>query len=233
VRNENDSKAVVLLSGGLDSTVSMAIAAERGISGTAVFIDYSQKSSAKEESASGAVAAYYGMPFDVVRLPWLGEMSSSGLVSGTGGEEIPDFPLSGDPGDEAAASKAVWVENRNGLFINVAAVFAASRGAATIITGFNREEAASYPDNSPEFVEASNRFLAISVGAAMRVEAPTIEMDKVQIVREGIRLDIPWESVWSCYRDGDLMCGRCESCFRLKRAVAGTSAAERLSWASR
>ena len=67
----------------------------------------------------------------------------------------------------------------------------------------------------------------------MRVEAPTIAMDKIQIVKEGIRLDIPWESVWSCYRDGKLMCGRCESCFRLNRAVTGTEAAERLSWAGR
>ncbi|MCK4537614.1 MAG: 7-cyano-7-deazaguanine synthase [Candidatus Krumholzibacteria bacterium] len=233
MKTENDSTAVFLLSGGLDSTVSVAIAAERGISGTAVFIDYSQKSSAREEAASRTVASHYGMGLDIVRLPWLGEMSSSGLVSGTVGGQIPDFPLSGDPGDEAAASKAVWVENRNGLFINVAAVFAASRGAAIIVTGFNREEAATYPDNSPDFIEASNRFLAISVGVSVRVEAPTIAMDKIQIVKEGLRLDIPWESVWSCYRDGDLMCGRCESCFRLKRAVAGSPAAGRLSWASR
>ena len=152
MRTENDPTAVFLLSGGLDSTVSMAIAAERGISGTAVFIDYSQKSTTREEAASGAIASRYGMGLDIVRLPWLGEMSSSGLVMGKTGGEIPDFPLSGDPGDEAAASKAVWVENRNGLFINVAAVFAASRGSATIVTGFNREEAASYPDNSPDFI---------------------------------------------------------------------------------
>ncbi|MBU8923468.1 MAG: 7-cyano-7-deazaguanine synthase [Bacteroidales bacterium] len=232
MRTENDSNAVVLLSGGLDSTVSMAIVAEQGISGSAVFIDYSQISSTKEEAASRAVASRYGMELDIVRLPWLGEMSSSGLVSSVAGGEIPDFPLSGDAGDEAAASKAVWVENRNGLFINVAAVFAASRGADTIVTGFNREEAETYPDNSPDFIEVSDRFLAISVGTPVRVEAPTISMDKIQIVREGLRLDIPWESVWSCYRDGELMCGRCESCFRLKRAVAGTSAAERLRWAN-
>ncbi|MBN2184875.1 MAG: 7-cyano-7-deazaguanine synthase QueC [Candidatus Krumholzibacteriota bacterium] len=217
--------AVVLLSGGLDSTVSLAISAEEGIPSLALFFDYNQKALAREERAAVSIAGYYGLEIRKVELPWLGEISSSAIISRT--KEIPDYSGSGAEGREDA-SRSVWVENRNGIFINAAAAFAAAWSCEMIVTGFNREEASAFPDNSFEYLEAANKALRLSVGSPVRVAAPTISMGKKEIVSRGIDLDIPWELIWSCYGDGELMCGICESCVRFQNAVAGSSAEKRV-----
>ena len=120
------------------------------------------------------------------------------------------------------------MENRNGILVNIAAALASVNGCEVIVTGFNLEEARTFPDNSREFVEAVNRSMEISVGSPVRVECPTISMDKKEIVTAGLELEIPWELIWSCYRPGITMCGRCESCSRLRMAVERTSAAVRV-----
>ena len=209
---DNRAGAVVMLSGGLDSTVSLALALESLTVRKALFFDYRQIPLQRERDASMAIAARYGLGFEEVALHWLGDLSDSGLVRG----DIPDR----SPG----SSDAVRVENRNGIFVNAAAAFAAAAGCGVIIAGFNREEAETFPDNSKVWLEASNTALAIGAGHPVTVESPTIDMDKRRIASEGVRLGIPWELLWSCYRGGDLMCGRCESCSRLKEAVAGTEA---------
>ena len=217
--------SLILLSGGLDSTVSLAISAEEDIPALALFFDYHQKALAGEENAVVSIAGYYGLDLKKVRLPWLGEISSSAIIRS--GKAIPDYSGSGVEGREDA-SRAVWVENRNGIFINAAAAFAAAGSCGTIVTGFNIEEASAFPDNSFEYLEAANKALELSVGSAVRVVAPTIYMEKKEIVSRGIDLDIPWELIWSCYGDGDLMCGWCESCVRFQKAIAGTSAEKRV-----
>jgi 7-cyano-7-deazaguanine synthase len=224
---ENDisktrESAVALLSGGLDSAVSLAIAAGRYDVGLSLFFDYGQIPAGKEEESSRAFAKHYGTAFERVELQWLGHISSSTMTPG--GDDTPDYPVEGHPEDQARVSRAVWVENRNGIFVNVAAAFAAAKAATVIITGFNSEEAGAFPDNSGEFVDVINRALAISTGAPVRVESPTLEMQKREVVERGIELDLPWKHIWSCYRGGERMCGKCESCVRLKNAVGGTHA---------
>jgi 7-cyano-7-deazaguanine synthase len=224
---ENDisktrESAVALLSGGLDSAVSLAIAAGRYDVGLSLFFDYGQIPAGKEEESSRAFARHYGTAFERIELQWLGHISSSTMTPG--GDDTPDYPVEGDPDDQARVSRAVWVENRNGIFVNVAAAFAAAKAATVIITGFNSEEAGAFPDNSGEFVDVINRALAISTGAPVRVESPTLEMQKREVVKRGIELDLPWKHIWSCYRGGERMCGKCESCIRLKNAVGGTHA---------
>jgi 7-cyano-7-deazaguanine synthase len=214
--------AVALLSGGLDSAVSLAIAADVYDVDLSLFFDYGQIPSSREERSSKAFAKYYGTAFEKIDLRWLGRISSSTMTPG--GDETPDYPVEGHPNEQARVSRAVWVENRNGIFVNVAAAFAVARGASVIITGFNSEEAGAFPDNSAEFVDAVNGALAISAGAPVRVESPTLEMDKREVVRRGVELGLPWNEIWSCYRGGERMCGRCESCARLKKAVRGTRA---------
>lgn len=108
--------------------------------------------------------------------------------------------------------------NRNGLFLNIAASFAEGLGAAAILTGFNREEAETFPDNSASFVEAANGSLRFSTLSGVRVESPTLQMNKLEIVQEGLRVQLPFELTWSCYEGFDKMCGACESCLRSKRA---------------
>ncbi|MBN1163256.1 MAG: 7-cyano-7-deazaguanine synthase QueC [Candidatus Krumholzibacteriota bacterium] len=221
--------AVVLLSGGLDSTVSLALARKYYRLDRALFFDYGQRAAGPEREAAAALAGHYGISLETVSLPWLGELSSSALIRG--GADIPDFSGREEPEEIGAASRAVWMENRNGIFLNIAAAYAAERGCEIIISGFNREEAATFPDNSKSFLEAVNRALAIGCLSPVRVESPTLELSKAEIVNRGRELDIPWELIWSCYRGEELMCGRCESCVRLRRAVASTPVARRLNFA--
>lgn len=229
MKADNSQGAVILLSGGLDSTVALAMSQELFRIDTALFIDYGQLGAGREQVAASAVASHYQVPLRVISIPWLGEMSASSL---TGAGEIPDFPDGGGEGLEAV-SRSVWVENRNGIIVNIAAALASVLGCEVVITGFNAEEARTFPDNSLEFVEAVNRSLKISAGTPVRVESPTIPMSKREIVEAGIGLGIPWETIWSCYRPGITMCGRCESCSRLRMAVEGTPAAGRVVFEAR
>lgn len=222
MENDKREKAVALLSGGLDSAVSLAAAASDHDIVLSLFFDYGQVPARREEESSMAFASHYGSPFEKVDLRWLGHISSSTMT--TGGAETPDYPVGGRADEQARVSRAVWVENRNGIFINVSAAFAAARGATVIITGFNSEEAGAFPDNSAEFVDAVNASLKVSAGAPVRVESPTLNMDKSEVVARGLDLEVPFGRIWSCYRGGERMCGRCESCVRLKNAVAGTRA---------
>ena len=188
----------------------------------ALFFDYRQHAGEREEAASRGIAERFGLRFRRIELPWLGDLSSSSLIAGKGvPPQVPPGPVDGL---EGAPSRAVWVENRNGVFINIAAAFAASRDCGIIIVGFNREEARAFPDNGERFLEAMNDVLAPGVGKPVRVESPTAELVKREIVERGLALDIPWRFIWSCYRGNERMCGSCQSCVRLSRAIAGTPA---------
>ena len=216
--NRSGGQAVALVSGGLDSTVALALAGESCTIPLGLFFDYGQRAAAREFESAGAVAIHYGMSLERIELPWLGRNSSSALIDGGG--DIPDAgPQELDDGSLAAA---VWIENRNGIFVNIAASFAASRECSMVVVGFNAEEASSFPDNSERFIDALNRALLDGTSNGVRVLCPTIGMSKREIVREGLRLGVPWHMIWSCYRGEDEMCGRCESCSRLRRAVEGT-----------
>jgi 7-cyano-7-deazaguanine synthase len=113
----------------------------------------------------------------------------------------------------------VWVPNRNGVFLGVAAAFAERYGCTVVVTGFNREEAAEFPDNSAEYVEAFNRGLEFSTRGAVRVVSYTLHMSKREILRRALEVGVPVGAIWSCYRGGERMCGSCASCRRLKTAI--------------
>jgi 7-cyano-7-deazaguanine synthase len=217
-------KAVVLLSGGLDSAAAVALAPEAGCEpAAALFFDYGQHAARKEELAARGIAGFHGIPFERIELPWMARFSKSALLAGAG--EPPRW--SPDRLDDTAP-RAVWVENRNGIFINIAAFYAAGQGKDVVVVGFNREEAAAFPDNSGEYIDRVNRALELSLGRSVRVVAPTLGMTKREIAARALSLDFPWELLWSCYGGGEFQCGSCESCLRLKRAVGGTSAEGRV-----
>jgi 7-cyano-7-deazaguanine synthase len=111
------------------------------------------------------------------------------------------------------------VPNRNGIFINIAAGFAESMGAGQVVTGFNAEEAVTFPDNSADYLQAAGRALSYSTLSGIRVLSYTLMLDKAGIVRLGRRLGVPLEKVWPCYLGGERLCGRCESCKRYFRAL--------------
>jgi 7-cyano-7-deazaguanine synthase len=123
-------------------------------------------------------------------------------------------------------AEAVWVPNRNGVFVNIAAAFAESLGADTIVAGFNKEEAATFPDNSQEFVAVENAALQYSTRKHPLVVSYTIELGKAEIVDLGRSIGAPICDIWSCYHGGPEHCWQCESCARLERALRQAQAWE-------
>ena len=206
-------KGVAILSGGLDSTVSLAAAMRHMKVVLALTFDYGQRAAKRERTAAGKIARYYAIPHRVIAIPWLGAITGSALVNRKA--RIPRNEMS------ERSAKAVWVPNRNGVFIEIAAAHAESMGAMRLITGFNREEAVTFPDNSPAYVSAVNRALSFSTANGVRVVSFTGDLDKRQIVNLGRRLEAPLKHIWPCYEGGRTWCGECESCLRSLRAIHG------------
>jgi 7-cyano-7-deazaguanine synthase len=216
-------RAVGLLSGGLDSTVALALlhAREPGSVVLALTFDYGQRAAARETEAAARIAARLGVRHRTVELPFFRDLAGGALLDRA--QELPRPDLAAlDCGGAALAESAdrVWVPNRNGVFIEVAAAFAESLGADTVVAGFNREEAATFPDNSREYLAALNGALAYSTRGKVVLASPTAELDKVAIVRAGAECGAPLDLIWPCYEGGRVPCGTCESCQRLRRAAA-------------
>ena len=213
-------RCVVLLSGGLDSLVAAALTRREHELALALTADYGQLAAAREIAAAAAQARWLGCPHQVVALPWLGELGGSALTQPE--RELPapqESQLDDLPAAEASAA-AVWVPNRNGVLVNVAAAYAERLGAEAAVCGFNAEEGATFPDNTPEFMAAAEGLWRFSTARGLRLLSPTVALDKTEIVRQGLALGAPLELVWSCYRGGEQPCGVCESCRRLRRALA-------------
>lgn len=205
------TKGIILLSGGLDSLVSLGIGIEKyGIS-LALTFDYGQKAVEQEISTSKNICDYYKIEHKVIKLDWLKEVTHTALVSN---EDLPE----GIDNPEQSA-KSVWVPNRNGLFLNIAGSFADGNDYDYIIIGANKEEGQTFPDNTQEFIDKINAEFEYSTQKHPKVVAPLINSDKNDIVKLALEHKIPLEFVRSCYASGEKHCGKCESCTRLKNAL--------------
>ena len=205
------TKGIILLSGGLDSLVSLGIGIEKyGIS-LALTFDYGQKAAEQEISTSKNICDYYKIEHKVIKLDWLKEVTHTALVSN---EDLPE----GIDNPEQSA-KSVWVPNRNGLFLNIAGSFADGNDYDYIIIGANKEEGQTFPDNTQEFIDKINAEFEYSTQKHPKVVAPLINSDKNDIVKLALEHKIPLEFVRSCYASGKKHCGKCESCTRLKNAL--------------
>ncbi len=214
-----DKRAIALVSGGLDSVVSLAKAATVVDVRLMVFFDYGQRALDRERNAVLGVANYYGYPYREVGLSWLEDLAPEGMRQSRTGE--------GDEEPDLDTLEAVWIPNRNGVFLNIGAAFAESYGCDVVVTGFNREEAEEFPDNSSAYVSRLNAALEMSTLSDVRVVSFTQELDKRQILRLGSELRAPLSVIWSCYHARELMCGRCASCKRLRAAMASMGAEDR------
>ncbi|MGB9791060.1 MAG: 7-cyano-7-deazaguanine synthase QueC [Thermacetogeniaceae bacterium] len=212
-------KQIVLLSGGLDSAVCLAKAVREGEVRLALNFSYGQRAEERERESARKLAEHYGVPFEALELPFLKSLTDTALVSEEMPLPEPDPDDLDDPQKGKENALQVWVPNRNGLFVNIAACYAESLGCDLIVAGFNAEEAKSFPDNSADFVEAANRAFFYSTRTGVRLISYTQELTKAEIARLGAELGLPFELVWSCYRGDERMCGRCESCRRFRRAV--------------
>lgn len=214
------NSGVILLSGGLDSVVSLGYIKKRGLYDIklALTFDYGQKSRNDEMAAASKICEYYGIKHKVIILDWLKEITNTSLVSD---DKVPD---KGFETSKSAAS--VWVPNRNALFLNIAASFCDSFGYKYIIYGANKEEANNFPDNTEEFRKQVSKCFETSTLVKPQVIAPLINYSKNDIVRIAVEDSIPLEFVRSCYNSGEKHCGKCESCHYLKKALEANNCRE-------
>jgi 7-cyano-7-deazaguanine synthase len=208
-------KAVAVLSGGLDSTVATAVFRDYQIH--ALTFDYGQRGAEMEIKAASKVCLELGAEHTVIKLPWLAELGGSSLTSEADIPEPTEEELDDkDICDETARS--VWVPGRNIVFTAIATSFAESLGSSIIIVGWDLEEAVTFPDNSKEFLNAFNHVLEVGSFDKIKIEAPLIEMNKLEIVKLGNNIMAPLELSYSCYKGFKEHCGVCESCMRRIRA---------------
>lgn len=210
--------SVVLLSGGLDSSVNFYAALQESHVKLALTFNYGQRAAVKEIEAARQLAQLSGVEHVVVDLPWLKDLGQSSLT-----QEKLALPLGKKISIDnrqvsEATAKAVWVPNRNGVFLNIAASFAENIQAEVIVPGFNREEAVTFPDNSLDYLRSVRKSFIYSTSTQVDIQCYTIAMSKIEIVELGKKLKVPFELIWPCYQSQTLWCGQCESCQRAKRA---------------
>jgi 7-cyano-7-deazaguanine synthase len=211
--------AVILLSGGLDSALNLALAARDNQARLAITIRYGQRAEDAELNAARKLSDYYGVNWVSVDLSWLGGINTTGLTRSATVLPTPKVGELDDLEIGKASAKAVWVANRNGVFLNVAAAYAEAMDIKTILAGFNREEAATFPDNSVAFLAALNHSFSYSTMNHVTVDCFTKDLDKTQIIAQSLELNLPLHLVWSCYEAGPKRCWQCESCKRTERAL--------------
>ena len=202
----NREIAVVLVSGGMDSLVSAAIAAE-SYEPAFLHLNYGQRTVEKELSCFRAIAEHYNvthrLEVDVAHL------------STIGGSSLTDPSM---PVEKADLSRkeipTSYVPFRNANFLSIAVSWAEVLGAKKIFIGAVEEDSSGYPDCRGEFYEAFNRVIALGTRPETRIEivTPVIHLKKSEIVRKGMDLIAPFHLTWSCYREGDTACGTCDSC---------------------
>ena len=213
-------RSLVLLSSGLDSTVNLFAAKAESDVVLALTFDYGQRASSREIGHAAQIAAHAGVPHKVVALPWFREFTRTSLINSDMNVPTESHVSIDDLKTSTESAKAVWVPNRNGIFLNIAAAFAEGLHADWIIPGFNAEEAVTFPDNSEEFLQAASRSLLFSTSNHVQVKCFTTQLNKTEIVRLGQKLEVPFSMIWTCYFGGEKPCRSCESCQRFVRALS-------------
>lgn len=215
-KDNKSPKAIAVLSGGLDSTVTTSYYKNSHMI-HAITFDYGQKSAKEEINASKEIINKIGGKHTIIRLPWLNKLGNSAL---TNNNEIPtpDFHELDDKEIAIDFAEKVWVPGRNIVFTAIATSFAESEDAEIIIVGWDKEEAATFPDNSKKFLNNFNNLISVGSIKNIEIRAPAINLNKKEIVELGKIIDAPIELSYSCYSGEKNHCGVCESCLRRKRA---------------
>lgn len=211
-------KAVVLVSGGMDSAVVLAIARERGFDVHALSVLYGQRHTSELDAAARIARELGAIEHKTVHVD-LGSIGGSALT-----DTSIDVPLDDDGhaiGADAAknAIPVTYVPARNTIMLSIALGWAEVLGAADLFCGVNAVDYSGYPDCRPEFVDAFERLANLATkagveGAGLRVHAPLQHLSKADIVREGVRLGVDFAQTVSCYRadDAGRACGHCDAC---------------------
>ncbi len=216
------TKAIVLLSGGLDSVFNLYKACELWPGEVAALsINYGQRAWPSEERAAKHFSEELQVPLQSLQLAeiFIGDRSSLTSME----QEVPtqQVDIESLARSQQTAQK-VWVSNRNGVLLNVAACRAEMIGAQWIVPGFNAEEAATFPDNSVDFIEKMNACLQLSTANGVQIRCFSQTLYKAEMAQYLVEKGVAMEQVWSCYFAGEQPCQKCESCQRFRRALQST-----------
>lgn len=213
-------KAMVLFSGGIDSTTCLGLAIEKygkeNVIPLSVF--YGQKHE-KEVEAARKILEYYEIKGMEMDLSSIFAYSSCSLLAHSQ-EEIPESSYGEQLAHTGGAPVSTYVPFRNGLFLSCAASLALSLDCSVVYYGAHRDDAAgnAYPDCSRAFYDSMNQAVYEGSGKALYIEAPFIDKNKAEIVAEGLRLKVPYEFTWSCYEGKEFPCGVCGTCIDRQKA---------------
>jgi 7-cyano-7-deazaguanine synthase len=213
----NKKKAVLISSGGLDSTTCMGIAAAEGYDLYPLTFDYGQRHRIELEHAR-QVAAYYEVEHRhrLVPLAFFREWGGSALTDDT--IAVPQAREAAQTGSEDDTDIPVtYVPGRNLLFLSVAASYAEIIGAEAIFIGVNALDYSGYPDCRPAFIEACEEVMKLATkvgttGQPIQIKSPLIHLSKAQIITLGMELGVPYHLTTSCYNGQARACGSCDSC---------------------
>lgn len=222
-------KALVLSSGGVDSTTALALAVSRyGKDNViALSVSYGQKHD-KEIQAAKAVSAFYGVEQLFLDLSKIFQYSNCSLLQQST-EEIPEESYAKQiEKTEGEKPVSTYVPFRNGLFLSSAASIALSKDCRVILYGAHADDSAgfAYPDCSPVFNDAMNQAIFEGSGHQLKVEAPFVNMTKAEVVKMGLDLNVPYELTWSCYEGKDEPCGKCGTCIDRAAAFAANGVSD-------
>ncbi|MBV9960351.1 MAG: 7-cyano-7-deazaguanine synthase QueC [Acidobacteria bacterium] len=218
--------AVCLVSGGMDSCVMAAIAHEENDELAFLHVSYGQPTEARERRAFEELADYYGVARRLaVSIEYLTRIGGSSLTDKGMPVTEADLAAQGIP--------TSYVPFRNAHLLSIAVSWAEVIGAGSIYIGAVAEDSSGYPDCRPEFYEAFER--AIEVGTkpetVIKIRTPVIALSKAEIILRGLELEAPLALTWSCYRESELACGRCDSCALRLRAFGRAGVADPIPYA--
>ncbi len=204
-------KAVVILSGGMDSTTAAYIAKDRGYDIVALHFDYRQRTQKRERKAFEEICDALGVSQRyVIDLPFFETIGASALT---------DRAIEVPTGGLEEGVPVTYVPFRNGIFLSIAAAVAEKEGAEALFIGVVEEDSSGYPDCREEFIAAMERALNLGTKeeTEIKIETPLVHLKKEDIVKTARDYGVPLELTWSCYSDEEEACGVCDSCrLRLK-----------------
>jgi len=207
--------SIVLVSGGMDSCVTAAIAKAENVEIAFLHISYGQLTEARERKAFSDIADFYGVERRLdVSIEYLAKIGGSSLTDNS--LEVTEADLESD---EIPSS---YVPFRNANMLAIATSWAEVLGASSIYVGAVSEDSSGYPDCRPEFFRAFENTIATGTkpDTNIKIKTPIIHLTKAEIIQKGLELNAPINLSWSCYQREDLACGRCDSCALRLRGFA-------------
>jgi 7-cyano-7-deazaguanine synthase len=234
--NPQNSKAVVLLSGGMDSCVCAAMARERHGAGNVALLHagYGQRTQERERRAFEGIADFYGVDRRqrlVVQLDHFRAIGGSALTDTK--IAVPENEL-GAAGPRGNAIPVTYVPFRNAHFLSVAVSWAEAIRAGAVYIGAVAEDSSGYPDCRAEYYQVFQQLVRVGTRPETRIEivTPVITLKKSEIIRRGIELGAPLQLTWSCYQNEDRACGACDSCLLRLKAFAEAGVPDPITYRS-